>query len=308
MNLTRLQYFIEVARSGSFSEAAQRLYTSQPNLSKQIAAFERELGFAAFVRTTRSVKLTPAGQYLYDQLQGVPLQIQNTVRQAAQLSRNDSNRICIGVLEGQEVSPRLTTRLAEVAKQYPDLRIELERNTFQNLRSGLANLYYDLIITMEFEIGPEPEYRRAVFLSQPVCIAIHKDNPLSNKEDLTLLDLRDEEFVVISPEESDRGFNRMRDQCKTLGFEPKIARQPRTLESVLLCVEAGMGVAILDPNVRLESKNVVRTVPLPFSQNDLILAGMTANMTPELEAVMRLLSEPKEENYHAHNKSGVYRI
>lgn len=296
MNLTRLQYFIEVARSGSFSEAAQKLYTSQPNLSKQISAFERELGFAVFTRTTRSVRLTPAGQYLYDQLQGLPQQIHNTVRQAAQLSRNDASRICIGVLEGQEVSPRLTSRLAEVARQYPDLQIELERNSFQNLRSGLTNLHYDLIITMEFEIGPEPEYRRSVFLSQPVCIAIHKDNPLSQKRDLTLLDLREEEFVVISPEESERGFRQMQQQCRSLGFEPKIARRPRTLESLLLCVEAGMGVALLDSNIRLESKNVVRTVPLPASHNNLILVALSANMTPELEAVMRLLSEPKEES------------
>ena len=60
-----MRYFIEVARRGSFSEAARRLYTAQPNLSKQIAQMEQELGFALFVRTRRSVKLTPAGEFLY---------------------------------------------------------------------------------------------------------------------------------------------------------------------------------------------------------------------------------------------------
>ena len=76
---------------------------------------------------------------------------------------------------------------------------------------------------------------------------------------------------------------------------PRIARQPRSLESVLLCVEAGIGVALLDPNVRLESHDVVRIVPLPGSRNDVIIVGLSAHMTPELAAVMDILSEPEGE-------------
>lgn len=295
VNLTRLQYFIEVARCGSFSTAAERLYTSQPNLSKQIAAMERETGLQLFRRTTRSVTLTSAGQYLYDQLQTVPTQIESALRQAARLSRTDQRHICIGVLEGQEVNPRLRESLAEIARRYPDLHVELERNSFSNLRSGLTNLHYDLIITLEFEVDPAPEYRRAVFLHQPAAIAIHSDNPISRRPELTIKELADEDFVVISPEESPRGFQQFIRQCEAAGFMPRIARQPRSLESVLLCVEAGIGVALLDPNVRLESHDVVRIVPLPGSRNDVIIVGLSAHMTPELAAVMDILSEPEGE-------------
>ena len=295
VNLTRLQYFIEVARCGSFSTAAERLYTSQPNLSKQIAAMERETGLQLFRRTTRSVTLTSAGQYLYDQLQTVPTQIESALRQAARLSRTDQRHICIGVLEGQEVNPRLRESLAEIARRYPDLHVELERNSFSNLRSGLTNLHYDLIITLEFEVDPAPEYRRAVFLHQPAAIAIHSDNPISRRPELTIEELADEDFVVISPEESPRGFQQFIRQCEAAGFMPRIARQPRSLESVLLCVEAGIGVALLDPNVRLESHDVVRIVPLPGSRNDVIIVGLSAHMSPELAAVMDILSEPEGE-------------
>ena len=295
VNLTRLQYFIEVARCGSFSTAAERLYTSQPNLSKQIAAMERETGLQLFRRTTRSVTLTSAGQYLYDQLQTVPTQIESALRQAARLSRTDQRHICIGVLEGQEVNPRLRESLAEIARRYPDLHVELERNSFSNLRSGLTNLHYDLIITLEFEVDPAPEYRRSVFLHQPAAIAIHSDNPISRRPELAIEELADEDFVVISPEESPRGFQQFIRQCEAAGFMPRIARQPRSLESVLLCVEAGIGVALLDPNVRLESHDVVRIVPLPGSRNDVIIVGLSAHMSPELAAVMDILSEPEGE-------------
>ena len=50
MNLTKIRYFVEVARCGNFSEAARRLYTAQPNVSKQIAQMEQELDFSLFVR------------------------------------------------------------------------------------------------------------------------------------------------------------------------------------------------------------------------------------------------------------------
>lgn len=48
MNLTRIQYFVEVARRENFSQAAKALYVSQPNLSKQVALMEQELGFDLF--------------------------------------------------------------------------------------------------------------------------------------------------------------------------------------------------------------------------------------------------------------------
>jgi DNA-binding transcriptional LysR family regulator len=128
-----------------------------------------------------------------------------------------------------------------------------------------------------------------------VAIAIHENNPKSNRSVLHIEDLADEEFVVISPEESPRGYERLLRQCSEAGFVPKIAREPRSLESVLLCVEAGMGVALLDPNVHLESRNVVRTTPVPNSHNDVIVVGLSAHMTPELDAIMSILSESTRE-------------
>lgn len=64
VHLRRLRYFVEVAQRLSFSDAAEALHTSQPNLSKQIRQLERELGASLFERTTRQVVLTDAGRRL----------------------------------------------------------------------------------------------------------------------------------------------------------------------------------------------------------------------------------------------------
>ena len=66
MTLSNIRYFVEVARCESITEAADNLYISQPGLSKQIALVENEIGVTLFYRTHRTVKLTPAGRYLYN--------------------------------------------------------------------------------------------------------------------------------------------------------------------------------------------------------------------------------------------------
>ena len=104
MNLTRIQYFVEVARRENFSQAAKALYVSQPNLSKQIALMEQELGFDLFRRVGKSVHLTQAGQYLYEQFKDLPERTAQAIAHAHALSRGDMGNLSVGVLEGQDVN------------------------------------------------------------------------------------------------------------------------------------------------------------------------------------------------------------
>jgi DNA-binding transcriptional LysR family regulator len=232
MNLTKIRYFVEVARCGNFSEAARRLYTAQPNVSKQIAQMEQELDFSLFVRSKRAVKLTPAGQLLYDRLKDLPDELEQLFDQARQLSRREEARLNIGILEGQEVSAILLTRLNLAQALYPNLELELERNSFSNLRNGLKNGHYDLIVTLDFDVEEEKEFYSVPVCPQPPAIAIHRNHPLAQEPELEMTQLKNENFVVISPEESPVGYERLVRQCQRSGFTPHIVRKPRSLESL----------------------------------------------------------------------------
>ena len=190
MNLTKIRYFVEVARCGNFSEAARRLYTAQPNVSKQIAQMEQELDFSLFVRSKRAVKLTPAGQLLYDRLKDLPDELEQLFDQARQLSRREEARLNIGILEGQEVSAILLTRLNLAQALYPNLELELERNSFSNLRNGLKNGHYDLIVTLDFDVEEEKEFYSVPVCPQPPAIAIHRNHPLAQEPELEMTQLK----------------------------------------------------------------------------------------------------------------------
>lgn len=293
MNLTKIRYFVEVARCGNFSEAARRLYTAQPNVSKQIAQMEQELDFPLFVRTKRSVRLTPAGQLLYDHMKTLPEDLENLFEQAKALARRDEATLNIGILEGQEVNSLLLMRLGLAQEMYPNLEMEMERNSFSNLRSGLKNGHYDLIVTLDFDVEQEESFASRVIFPQPPAIAIHRNHPLAEQPKLEMSQLRNENFVVISPEESPVGYERFLNQCAAAGFVPKVVRQPRSLESFILCVEMGIGIGLLDQNTRLSHDSAVRTIPIPESDMYVVAAYMKDDYRPVLQNVLELLCEPK---------------
>lgn len=294
MNLMRIQYFVEVAKSENFSEAARKLYTSQPNLSRQIAVMEQELGFALFHRVGRSIYLTQAGQYLYEQFKDIPDLAANAIAHASALARGDVGDLRVGVLEGQEINKIFTERLRRISEERPDLSLQVERNSFSNLRNGLLQCRYDLIITLSFELedlaAAEP-VEHEILLPQSGSIAVSRKHPLADKEDLVLADLKNESFIAISQEESPAGYRQLIDQCAKAGFDPNITRQANTLESLLLCVEANMGITLLDCNTRLQHDNNVRIIPLPESdESHLVAVWQSSNRNP---AIRRLAEELK---------------
>lgn len=290
MNLMKLRYFVEVARCGNFSEAARRLYTAQPNVSKQIAQMEQELDFPLFIRSKRSVKLTPAGEMIYEHIKDLPDDLDDLFQQAKALARKNEEHLSIGILEGQDVNALLLERLSMAQQQNPKLELEMERSSYTNLRNGLKNGHYDMIVTLDFDVEDEPEFRCSRIYSQPPAIAIHKNHPLAMQPEITLEELKNEPFVVISPQESPAGYDKLVAQCQKTGFTPRVTRLPRSLESLILCVEMGVGVALLDQGTRFSHDSAVRTIPLQGEQMYVVAACMKNDYRPVLTQVMKQLA------------------
>ena len=292
MNLMRIKYFVEVAKWGSFSKAAQMLYVSQPNLSRQIALMEQEVGFELFHRNGKNIQLTRAGEYLYSQLRDLPEMTERAIAHAESISRREECSISIGVLEGQDVNAFLSDRINNLRQQEPNLLVELERNSFRNLRQGLDRGTYDVLFTLEFELEGHDDWNSVILFQQPGAIVLSRSHPLADRDDLTIEDFRNEPFVVISRENSPGGHDLLLKQCAECGFTPNIVRETATTESLFLCVEMGMGIAILDRNTRLERNDTLRIIDIPGSR----AAGLVAvwrkdNRNPMVPALIHALTE-----------------
>lgn len=293
MNIMRIRYFVETAACGSFSEAARKVYTSQSNVSKQIAQLEEELGYPLFVREHRKVHLTEAGRYLYEAWEKLPEEIARQVEHGRKLSE-EINHISIGILEGQDINEMLLDKLQQIHKLEEGYVFTLERNSYKNLRNGLRNGSYDIIITLDFDIMDEWDFDYTVLYQKSPAIAMRKSHPLAKRKDFSLVDLKNENFVVISEEESPGGYYRLINSCADCGFKPHIVRTPNSLESLLLCVEMGMGIALLDQNTRLELSPYVVTVPQDAKPLAVVAAIQSKEERPIVRRVAEFLGDGKK--------------
>jgi DNA-binding transcriptional LysR family regulator len=240
----------------------------------------------------KTVHLTQAGQYLYEKFKDLPEYTAQAIAHAHALSRGDVGNLSVGILEGQDMNIAVSRALSRMNRDFPEVELELERNSFRNLRSGLDSCRFDAIITLSFELEGRRNWMSRCLLEQRGAIAINRERPLSQKEDLRLEDLEHEPFVVISKEESPGGYDQLLIQCAAAGFYPHIVREASTLESLLLCVEAGMGAAIIDRNTRLENDGAVRVVPIPNSRrSDVVAVWQADNPNPMIGHLVDILSE-----------------
>lgn len=100
MTLQQLKYFITVAEIGNITYAAQRLYTSQPTISRQIQMLEAELGYRLFNRRSKPLKLTESGKILYDGMKEALSQIDHTLQTAQVASEGKSGTLSIAFQTG----------------------------------------------------------------------------------------------------------------------------------------------------------------------------------------------------------------
>src|SRR4051812_3869475 len=96
-DLRQLRYFLAVAEELNFTRAAERLHMAQPPLSAAIRQLEEQLGVGLFERTTREVKLTPAGRVLLDRAPALLADAEELVAAVQAVERGAAGRLRLGI-------------------------------------------------------------------------------------------------------------------------------------------------------------------------------------------------------------------
>ena len=160
MELRQLKYFVAAADSLNFSRAAESLYISQPTLSQQIAELENELGTPLFVRTKRSVLLTPAGGALLEKAKDL-LHRSEQIVHSVQKAQNElviPGEVCIGyevnLLDNEPVFYALSHASMALRERYPAMRIFYRQVSFDDREKAVKRGDVDLLVTTQ----ADPEF------------------------------------------------------------------------------------------------------------------------------------------------------
>jgi DNA-binding transcriptional LysR family regulator len=287
MELRHLRYFAAVAETKHFGRAADRLHLAQPALSQAIRQLEAELGTPLFVRTTRQVDLTPAGEFLRDETTRILAAIDDSVRGVRRIAegRQGLLRIAFTGSAAHTLLPRIART---VKRELPGLALEIHADLLTPAQvAGLTDGSLDLGVLRPPTTGDALTVR--TITREPLVLAVAADHRLAEQPEVAMADLRTEDFIVFAGERSVVNDAVLR-SCREAGFTPTVAHEAAGTTVMLPLVAAGLGVALVPASVRAAPLEgvVFRDVPDAASL-DLALAWRTDDPDPALLAVLEVL-------------------
>ncbi|MDW7671103.1 MAG: LysR substrate-binding domain-containing protein [Bacillota bacterium] len=288
MEMRQLKCFASVAEYLSFTEAARHLYVAQSAVSQQIAALEKELGVSLFQRNKRSVKLTNAGQVLLKETQFLLSRMNEAVEKARQADVGLIGTLRIGFLGYTEriILPPLIRRFR---KLYPQIELKLDQYHHGELIEMLSNEELDIGFTLAFGIEPVSSLDVQTIFQENISVVMHEDHPMASLKTVDLAALASEPFVVINRRESPQGYQQTLQICSNHGFTPRIEHEPRLMQTLLMLVDAGLGISILPLSAQLQASDTLRFIPLKEQQqgHELVAAWKRNNTNPSIPLFLK---------------------
>lgn len=250
MNLRHFSAFIAVAEELHFGRAAEKLRIAQPALSQMIRSLEAELGGPLFERTTRRVRLTPAGEALLEPAHAIEDQVAGARRIARSAREGIAGRVRIG-FGGTSGYSTLPVLAREVADRHPGISLDLNPQMYcgeaaMAVRDGTMDLGV---------ISPPAPAGIAVHVirQERVMVAVPTSHELAEADCVSMADLEEQPFITYAPSHGSQVREAMMRLADQAGYLPHIAQEAPDPYSLLALVGAQVGIAIV-----VESSNHIR--------------------------------------------------
>lgn len=196
MNIKSLEYFIKVVDTGSFTKAAEELYISQSAISQQIKTLENELGYSLMKRNKKGFDLTPAGKYIYLEGKNIINNIKDISNHAGFISKNQNQSLRIGYVVNYGYQ-ELKKALMFFNKKYPEIRLSLKGGTHDVVASNNINDITDILIGDQRKKFSD-SFNNIELGNLYYTIRVSNSSSLSNKNDITIEDLKGYKCIVIA--------------------------------------------------------------------------------------------------------------
>ncbi|HYA38672.1 MAG TPA: LysR family transcriptional regulator [Candidatus Methylomirabilis sp.] len=178
MDISALQAFLAVAESGSFSRAAERIYLTQPAISKRIAALEREIGARLFDRIGRGIHLTPAGDALLNRARAVLKELEDVKRGIANLSGSIAGELALATSHHIGLH-RLPGPLKRFHETYTEVRLNLHFMDSEKACRAVAKGDLELAV-VTLPPAAEAPLRAEKIWDDPLDIVVSREHPLAS--------------------------------------------------------------------------------------------------------------------------------
>lgn len=244
MDLRHLKYFLAVAETRNFTQAAASCYVAQSALSQQIARLEKDVGAQLFSRTSRSVRLTAAGELLEPLARRILADVDTAKAALDALSGLRRGRLRLGLVQTRASSVDLVEVMADYHARYPG--IDFHVTNAPSVEMAAAVLAGDLDIAI-VGLGPRqiPDgLDHQVLAADPLVLIVPADHALADREAVDLADLPESHQLIQFTRGS--GLRRQVEAAfARAGVEPGQHFQVGQIQDMIRLAARGIGVTVV---------------------------------------------------------------
>jgi LysR family hydrogen peroxide-inducible transcriptional activator len=240
MEMHQLRYFAAVARTGSFSRAAEQCYVSQPSLSQQIQKLERGLGQRLFDRLGRRAVLTDAGRLLLDRALAILAMTEDAERRLRAGDEHGGGRLSVGAIP--TIAPYLLPQaLGRFLKRHPRAELVIHEDVTRQMVAGVVAGEVDLAL-VALPVTDDQVQAEALF-TEPLLLTLPRGHRLARGRRITVDDLVAERFILLN-EMHCLGEQVLR-FCNAHGCQPWIACRSAQITTVQWLIALNQGISLL---------------------------------------------------------------
>lgn len=291
MEIRRLSYFASVVKHKNFTKAAQEHHMVQTAMSRQIAAIEEELGVVLLKRNNRTVLLTPAGEVFYRKALKVMELYNDMIVQTQKAAKLHPKVLEIGFGHYEHIL--IAQVVSEFKALYPDIDVLVSKYSYNDLISHLQAGKLDIIFSLPFSpkfVSVDETVVKQVFPST-MYILVNKKHPLSQFDTISADLLNECTLITLSEDSGPCSLEILRQFTMSAGLTIKNIINANSLESQILMVESGLGVAFL-PSICIKhlTPNVKAINLKDFDPGNFVAMYQKSNENPYIKTFLQMAS------------------
>lgn len=256
MQIQQLRYFCAVARTSSFTRAAQQEHVAQPSLSQQIRKLEDELGSRLFDRLGRTVRLTQLGEAFLPRAEAIVRQVVDAKLEMQEMAGAERGRLVVGAIP--TIAPYfLPAALSTFARKFPLAQISIVEEVTNELLDSVHDGVIDVALLALPVSGSHCSCQE--LFREPLYVVVPSDHRLAESSRVHLAQIEHDPFLLLKEGHCFR--DNTLAACGRAHLRPNVVFESGQFTTILAMVAAGTGVSVV-PEMAVEKREGCRFLPL----------------------------------------------
>jgi len=288
IELRHFNYFLAVAEELHFRKAAERLFISQPGLSRQIKQLEEDLGVLLFYRDNRNVTLTKAGEYLQRELTVMLKEVKNILTNTTRIGNGIEGNLNFGYV-GSAMQNIIPDFMVKIRSEYSNIHFNLKEMDNQKQIEKLQTQEIDIgfvrleRVPSDLEILP--------LFEDTFSLVLPKDHAINTSNFQSLTQFKKDSFIMFDASYSPNYHQKIMQIFDYFQFTPTVSHRTVHASSIYKLVELGFGISIVPSSLQTEHDPNLKFIDLKKIPQRTILSAVWSkkNRNPIMPNIINII-------------------